>query len=67
MITDNEPPPGLKIDLSLTFPKDEKPRGEPFDYAAFLERTRRYHRLTHQASGTVKYARGLDSKREEFA
>lgn len=67
MITDNEPVVPLVIDLALTHPKEERPRGEPFDYAAFLERTRRYHRLTHQASGTVKYARGLESKQEDFA
>jgi hypothetical protein len=48
-------------------PKQEPARGEPFDWAAFMERTRRYFRLTHQPQSDAQYARGLDSKREDFA
>lgn len=33
---------------------------------AFMERTRRYYRLTHR-SHQMQYARGLDSKPEDFA
>lgn len=54
----------------LIDPKDEPTRQElidrPTDWSEFLERTRRYHKLTH---GTTKlhYARGLDSKPGDFA
>lgn len=76
MITDNEPPAlpeVLRIDLAelrKTLPRniDTPPRGqEPFDWAAFMERTRRYHRLTHNPPTNTRYARGLDSKQEEMA
>jgi len=48
-------------------PRDEAPRVDSVNWAEFMERTRRYFRLTRNPPSDVHYARGLDSKREDFA
>lgn len=50
----------------LSDPKDEPPRTDTINWGEFLERTRRYHKLTKQAQ-RLHYARGLDTKPEDMA
>lgn len=47
-------------------PSREETNQRAFDVAEFMMRTRRYYRLTHRAP-KLQYARGLDSKPEDFA
>ena len=49
-----------------TEPTREEANRRGFDQAEFMERTRRYYRLTHR-SPKLHYARGLDSRQEDFA
>lgn len=50
-----------------TDPRDEPLRPVPAPtYPEFIDRTRRYFRLTHKGA-KLHYARGLDSKSGDFA
>lgn len=53
-------------DVKPVHPEEVPPHGIPESFAEFLERTRRYRYLT-QPRQTARYARGLDSKPEDFA
>ena len=59
-----------KTDPDLIDPKSEPTRadmkGREYTFAEFLERTRRVQRVTSRKS-SQRYARGLDSKPEDFA
>jgi hypothetical protein len=59
-----DPKPPL-IDLSTEQTRAEMRDG--IDWGAFLERTRRYQRLTKNPPSNTHYARGLDSKQSDFA
>lgn len=60
LIEDPAPVPGDPKDEPLR--KDVKPP----TYGEFLQRTRRYHKLTKRTT-QLHYARGLDTKPEDLA
>lgn len=72
--TPNNPfPVTLRGKIERIHPEEERERAkERYDLRTqegtrkFMERTRRYYRLTH-LEPTTQYAKGLDSKPEDFA
>lgn len=63
----HNPFPVTARDTPERIPLDEiPPHGIPESFAEFMTRTRRYFRLTHRST-KLHYARGLESKPEDYA
>lgn len=60
-----EPKPALIVNLDE--PSRAEVNAQPIDYAEFLARTRRVHKLTKSPPTDLRYAKGLDSKPSDFA